>query len=100
VSRLKRARVAAAATADDLQDTEHLGGQLDSSLSTKPKRRQAIDCSNHLLTVFDGANRVGSLVERDGGRFEAYDTTGTLIGIFDGMRAAMRALPNREVSSC
>jgi hypothetical protein len=32
--------------------------------------------------------------------FEAYDTTGTLIGIFDGMRVAMRALPDREVSSC
>jgi hypothetical protein len=33
---------------------------------------------------------------RDG----ALDTTGTLIGIFDGMRVAMRALPDREVSSC
>jgi hypothetical protein len=51
-----------------------------------------IDCRNHSLTVFDGADRVGSLVERDG-CFQAFDLAGVSHGTFDKVAAAARALP-------
>jgi hypothetical protein len=43
------------------------------------------------LTVYDGADRVGSLVER-AGEFHAYDVDGRHLGAFADMRAAVRAI--------
>jgi hypothetical protein len=69
---------------------------------TNPKQRDgvrgvkakspSVDCRGHVLTVFDGADRVGSLVE-GGGEFRAYDRAGALVGTFPDMRAAGRSLP-------
>lgn len=56
------------------------------------RRAQAVDTGNHVLSVFDGATMVGSLVER-GGRFDAYDVDGRRLGAFADMRAAARAIP-------
>jgi hypothetical protein len=50
----------------------------------------SVDCRGHVLTVFDGADRVGSLVE-SGGKFHAYDLRGALVGIFAEMLRAARA---------
>jgi hypothetical protein len=57
------------------------------------KRDQKVaDCRNHLLVVNDGADRVGSLVER-AGEFHAYDIDGRHLGAFSDLRAAARAIP-------
>jgi hypothetical protein len=50
------------------------------------------DYRNHVLTVYDGAEMVGSLVER-AGQFHAFDLRGALVGRFADLRAAARALP-------
>jgi hypothetical protein len=44
-----------------------------------------IDCRNHSLTVFDGAERDGC--------FQAFDLAGVSHGTFDKVAAAARALP-------
>ncbi len=63
---------------------------------TAPRKREAhakvTDTRNHALTVFDGADRVGSLVER-AGKFEAFDIEGRHLGTFPDLRAASRAIP-------
>ena len=59
---------------------------------SKEAKRQQVDCRNHALTVFDGAVRVGSLVDR-AGTFHAYDVEGRHLGAFADMRAATRAIP-------
>ena len=58
----------------------------------KPSHAKVTDCRNHVLVVFDGADRVGSLVERAGG-FEAFDLAGRHLGAFADLRAAVRAIP-------
>jgi hypothetical protein len=57
-----------------------------------PPAARAVDCRNHVVTVFDGADRVGSLIER-AGRFEAFDLAGRRIGSFPTLLAASRAIP-------
>jgi hypothetical protein len=52
--------------------------------------RRKADVGGHSLAVYDGRERVGSLVERDG-RFEAYDLEGRCVGIFPNLRAAAQA---------
>jgi hypothetical protein len=59
---------------------------------SKEAKRQQVDCRNHALTVFDGAVRVGSLVDR-AGTFYAYDVEGRHLGAFADLRAASRAIP-------
>jgi hypothetical protein len=61
-------------------------------LPTKEAKRQQVDCRNHALTVFDGAVRVGSLVDR-AGTIHAYDIDGRCLGAFNNVRAAARAIP-------
>jgi hypothetical protein len=56
------------------------------------REQQVVDTRNHALSVFDGADRVGSLVER-AGEFHAYDVDGRHLGAFTDMRAAARAIP-------
>jgi hypothetical protein len=58
----------------------------------KRELAQVTDCRNHVLVVNDGADRVGSLVER-AGRFDAYDLAGHHLGAFNDLRAAARACP-------
>jgi hypothetical protein len=60
--------------------------------ASKEAKRQQVDCRNHTLTVFDGAVRVGSLVNR-AGTFQAYDVEGKHLGAFANLRAASRAIP-------
>jgi hypothetical protein len=60
---------------------------------TKRRGQQpVVDCRHHLLVVNDGADRVGSLVER-AGRFEAFDLAGRSLGTFPDLRAAARPIP-------
>jgi hypothetical protein len=59
---------------------------------TKSPKVQVVDCTNNALTVFDGADSAGSLVERDG-TFHAYDIGGRCVGAFAEMGAAARSLP-------
>ena len=61
-------------------------------LPTKEAKRQQVDCRNHALTVFDGAVRVGSLVDR-AGTFHAYDVEGRHLAAFADLRTAARAIP-------
>jgi hypothetical protein len=69
-----------------------VGREARISLKANPKKAQAVDCRNHVLTVFDGAVRVGSLVDR-AGTFHAYDIEGRCLGAFADVRAATRAIP-------
>ena len=46
------------------------------------------------VAVFDGADRVGSIVER-GGRHLAYTNGGRLIGSYASRAEAMRAIPTK-----
>ena len=55
-------------------------------------KTQIVDCRHHLLTVFDGAVRCGSLVER-AGKFDAFDIAGRHLGAFADLRTAARAIP-------
>ncbi len=59
---------------------------------SKEAKRQQVDCRNHVLTVFDGAVRVGSLLDR-GGAFHVYDIDGRYLGAFADLRTASRAIP-------
>jgi hypothetical protein len=61
-------------------------------MTQRKRRAQVTDCRNHPLTVFDGAVRCGSLVER-GGKFEAFDLAGHYLGAFADLRAAVRSIP-------
>jgi hypothetical protein len=88
-----------AVTVIEPQDSEHVGTQLASSptpsASHHQAARRAVDCTGHRLTVYNGAVRLGSLVERDSG-FDAYDVAGNLIGSFSNQRDAARALPDQK----
>jgi hypothetical protein len=64
----------------------------------KPQKAPVVDCRNHALTVFDGAVRCGSLVER-AGKFDAYDIDGRHLGTFTDMFAAAGAIPSTERAS-
>ena len=61
-------------------------------LPTKANERKQVDRRNLAVTIYDGQDRVGSLLER-GGTFHAYDVAGHCVGIFSDMRAAARAIP-------
>jgi hypothetical protein len=61
------------------------------SKAESPKT-QVVDCRNHARTVFEGAVRCGSLVDR-AGTFHAYDVAGRHLGAFNDLRAAARAIP-------
>ena len=69
-----------------------MGREAQQSSKAKSPKTQAVDCRNHVLTVFDGAVRVGSLVDR-AGTFHAYDIEGRCLGAFADVRAATRAIP-------
>ena len=69
-----------------------VGCETRQSSKAKSPKTQAADGRNHLLTVFDGAVRVGSLVDR-AGTFHAYDINGRCLGAFADMRQAARAIP-------
>ena len=61
---------------------------------TTPKyRNRHVSVQSAALAVYDGQDRVGSVVERDGG-FDAYDASGRHLGAFLSRREAMRAIPN------
>jgi hypothetical protein len=59
---------------------------------TKSSKMQVVDVRNHLLVVNDGADRVGSLVER-AGEFHAHDLAGRHLGSYPTMVQAARAIP-------
>jgi hypothetical protein len=59
--------------------------------STQMNQKLA-DCRRHVLTVYDGAEMIGSLVQA-GGEFHAFDVDGVHVGTFNDMRSAARALP-------
>jgi hypothetical protein len=65
-------------------------------LPTKANERKQVDRRNHAVTIYDGQDRVGSLLERGG--THAYDVAGHCVGIFSDMRAAARSLPVAGVS--
>jgi hypothetical protein len=50
------------------------------------------------LTIYDGQQRVGSIVERDG-KFLTYDIDDLHLGVFATLRDAMRSLPPARSSS-
>jgi hypothetical protein len=52
-------------------------------------RRPTVD---HALAVYDGQQRVGSVVEHDG-EFLAFDVHNRRVGVFTNQREALRALP-------
>ena len=54
--------------------------------------REATSNQEACLAVYDGANRVGSIVERDG-QFQAFDAHDRRVGTFGNQRDAMRAIP-------
>jgi hypothetical protein len=68
---------------------------------TAPRKRatkspeKRVDTRSHALSVFDGAIRAGSLVER-GGEFLAFDLDGRHLGAFPDMRTASRSIPPAE----
>ena len=64
----------------------------------KSPRAQVTDTRHHALTVFDGAVRCGSLVER-AGKFDAYTADGRHLGTFSDLRAAARVIPPTAPSS-
>jgi hypothetical protein len=68
--------------------------QRDGARGVKAKSTN-VDCRGRVLTVFDGADRVGSLVET-GGEFRAFDLDGRCLGSFPTMLRAARALPRVE----
>jgi len=70
----------------------HVGCEAQQSSKAKSPRTQAVDCRNHVLTVFDGAVMVGSLVDR-AGAFHADEFGGRHLGVFNNLRAAARAIP-------
>jgi hypothetical protein len=96
VAHPKRLKAATAGTVIGLRD-KRLGRQLGPNPTITAQHHQAaaprpVDSSNHSLCIYDGATRVGSLVER-AGVFTAYDHRGHLIGSFRGLRAAARSIP-------
>jgi hypothetical protein len=50
------------------------------------------DTTKHTIAVNDGADLVGTLVER-GNAFDAYSADGRFIGTFKTLLAAARAIP-------
>lgn len=48
-----------------------------------------------VLAVTDGAQHAGTIVERDG-QWLAFDVADRLVGVFETLKAAMRALPARS----
>lgn len=74
-----------------------LGCEARTTFKAKPAKSQAVDCRGHLLTVYDGSTRAGSLVAC-AGMFDAYSVAGNLIGTFDDMRDAARSLPVMEAA--
>jgi hypothetical protein len=45
------------------------------------------------MSVYDGAARAGTIIERGAGRFDAFNANDQLIGTFTNQRDAMRAIP-------
>jgi hypothetical protein len=56
-------------------------------LRAKPQRRE--------IAIYDGRRRVGSIVVDEGGKAEAFRTTGKSIGDFRSEKAAIKALVER-----
>ena len=75
----------------------HVGCETQQSSKAKFPRTQAVDCRNHVLTVFDGAVMVGSLVDR-AGAFHADEFGGRHLGVFQSARRGARD-PGGDVMS-
>lgn len=56
------------------------------------------DTTKHLISVSDGQDQVGTLVER-GGEYLAYDLVGNLVGSFPNQLTAARSLPPKTKRS-
>jgi hypothetical protein len=61
--------------------------------SSQPRRPTA----GQALAVYDGQQRVGSVLERDG-EFLAFDNRDRRVGVFTNQSEALRALPSARSS--
>ena len=62
-------------------------------------QRRCAPTANSEISVYDGADFVGKVIERaDGGGFDALDATGKLIGTFPTRLQATRSIPTGSVS--
>jgi hypothetical protein len=71
-----------------------VGCEARTSPKAKPKKTQAAA----MLSVYDGQTWRSSIAEVNGA-FVAYDSAGALIGKFQTLRAASRAIPSAELAS-
>lgn len=70
--------------------TERARPNKDASRSLAERRTRP----SSTVAVFDGQVHVGDVIERAGsGDFDAFTSTGKLIGTFPTQRAAVRAIP-------
>jgi hypothetical protein len=51
-------------------------------------------------SIYDGRDRLGSIVQRTTRRFDAFDQSGGHLGTFDSVKAASAALSNPRSCTC
>jgi hypothetical protein len=52
------------------------------------------------VSIYDGRDRLGSIVQRTNRRFEAFDPAGCHLGTYESLKAAAAALNSPRSSSC
>jgi hypothetical protein len=52
------------------------------------------------LSLYDGQDRIGFVVDRGGGHVEAFDVSGVHLGTFKKIKAAANAVSSLSLRSC
>ena len=61
-------------------------------LSERTKQRQ--------LSIYDGQDRIGLVVDRGGGHLDAFDVSGIRLGTFKKIKTAANAVSSSSLCSC
>jgi hypothetical protein len=77
--------------------------KIDCQTATR-KRADDKDLSGEVatrqLSLYDGQDRIGLIVDRGGGHVDAFDTSGILLGTFKKIKAAANAVSLSRSVSC